>query len=135
MSDTKTENAHIDGKNEVYTIPELAVRGVIRLNQPIRSRSKDVIELHYDFSLLTSNDVVECLDKTPYANNDNTLNNTQARYLFARACKLAEREMSGVDEIDICNMLSPGDTIAAVRVGKSFFVHSLAAALSCISKM
>ena len=55
-----------------FVMPELAVRGVIKLSTPIKSKDKDVYELHYDFSKLTGNDLVECLDTDPLSDTSKT---------------------------------------------------------------
>lgn len=120
---------------EKFTMDGVVVRGVVELFVPMRSKSDDVHALHYDFSTLTGNDMVECLDSDPGANNDNGVTSRQAVALFCRACKRAEHAISGLDEIDIRRQLSGQDMVTAVRIGKSFFAHALAGALLSISRM
>ena len=112
-----------------FVMPERAVRGVIKLAEPIKSKSRDVHELHYDFSKLTGSDLVECLDKDPLCDTGKQISNKQAKHLCARACGKAERGASGLDEYDILSRVSALDMVACVRAGRVFFAHALAGAL------
>ena len=119
---------------EKFTVPDMVIRGTIDLFTPMRSRGEDVHTLHYDFSTLTGNDMIECLDTDRYADNDNSVTNRQAMALFLRACKRTEHAISGLDEIDIRKQISARDCVSCVRIGKSFFAHALAGALLSISR-
>lgn len=118
-----------------FSMPDVVIRGAIDLFVPMRSRGEDVHALHYDFSTLTGNDLIECLDTDRYADNDNSVTNKQAMALFCRACKRVEHDISGLDEIDIRKQISVRDSLTCVRIGKSFFAHALAGALLSISRM
>lgn len=117
-----------------FSMPDVVIRGAIDLFVPMRSRGEDVHALHYDFSTLTGNDLIECLDTDRYADNDNSVTNKQAMALFCRACKRVEHDISGLDEIDIRKQISVRDSLTCVRIGKSFFAHALAGALLSISR-
>lgn len=117
-----------------FSMPDVVVRGAIDLFAPMRSRGEDVHALHYDFSTLSGNDLIECLDTDRYADNDNSVTNKQAMALFCRACKKVEHDISGLDEIDIRRQISVRDSVTCVRIGKSFFAHALAGALLSISR-
>lgn len=118
-----------------FKIPETAVRGKIDLFTPILSRDEEVKVLHYDYSKLTSAELIRCLDVNPTADNSSTLTNEQAMELFFTSCGKCEREISGLDETDIRERIAMQDTLPGLRTAKSFFAHTLAGALLSISKM
>lgn len=118
-----------------FKFPEEAQRGVLKLFKPLLSKDKEYMELHYDFAKLSGKEMIDALDVEPNADNNSSLTNKQALFLFSMACGKMERGISGLDAIDIRTQLSPRDMIGAVRIGKSFFAHSLVGAQLSIFKM
>lgn len=120
---------------KAFKLPEEVQRGVLKLFSPMLSKDKEYMELHYDFTKLTGKEMIDALDVEPDADNNTSLTNKQAIFLFSMACSKVERSISGLDAIDIRSRLSARDMIGAVRIGKSFFAHSLVGAQLSIFKM
>lgn len=95
--------------------------GRLVLTRPIRSRSKDIAELKYDFDKLTNWDLVEAMDADMSHNNAFRVSMRQAMHLFAAA---AAKCTEDVDQIDILEQLSADDAIKAQQVATLFFVTS-----------
>ena len=131
----ETKEQRREKARNAFKFPEEAQRGVLKLFVPMCSRDKEYHELHYDFTKLSGKELIDALDVDPGADNNTSLSNKQAIFLFSMACGKVERGISGLDAIDVRSQLSPRDMIGAVRIGKSFFAHSLVGAQLSIFKM
>lgn len=114
---------------KAFKMPGVAVRGVIKLYEPLLSKNKPVEELHYDFGRLTGSDMIECLDVDPMVDTGRQISHKQSLYLFARACGKVEREISGLDQHDVMERIGARDMVACVRAARVFFAHALGGAL------
>lgn len=120
----------------IEKFPQIAIRGKIDLIEPILSQDKKVSVLHYDFSKLTSSELVAALDgDAQNRGNAGAISHQQAMNMFALACEKAERPISGIDSQDILERLSMRDVIAVTRAARAFFTSTLAVALTSTSAM
>ena len=118
-----------EAARKAFVMPEMALRGTIELFEPLLSKDKQVTQLHYDFSKLNGNDLIECLDTDPMVDTGKQISHVQARALFARACGKVERGISGLDEHDIMQRVGARDMVACARAGRVFFAYALGGAL------
>ena len=93
--------------------------GTMKLETPIRCRSKDVAELMYDFSKLNGWEYAEAMDGDPDARNVFRVTAKQAMNLFAKA---VDKSMPDIDAVDVKRQLSLVDTVKAVQLGTLFLV-------------
>lgn len=92
-------------------------KGVLTLATPIRARSKDVTELHYDFSKLTGWEYAEAMDSDGAARNVFVTTRKQAISLFAAAVAKATED---VDAVDVKTQLSLQDAQSASVIATLF---------------
>lgn len=117
MEENKTtQSTQVDMVKVVSDITEFG-KGVLQLETPLRAASMDVTELHFDFRAITGKEYVSCMDMDPNANAFR-LSNVQAHALFALA---ASKSTANVDQKDILDRMSMGDTIKALEITKIFF--------------
>lgn len=120
--DAESEKATRESELKKLLDPEEQIRrfgqGVMKLKKPIRSRSKDVEELRFDFTALTGKEYVDALDKDTQASNAFRISATQAYNLFAAA---AAKATGGIDETDIRTRMSAEDGVKAVQMATIFF--------------
>lgn len=108
-------------------LPDLNMisKGTLELAVPIRARSNDVTQLHYDFSKLTGWEYAEAMDSDPNARNVFIVTKKQALCLFATA---AAKATPDVDATDIKQQLGLADAQRAVQVATVFLTTSARAA-------
>lgn len=94
-------------------------KGKMTLETPFRSKSKDVPELEYDFSLLNGWEYVEAMDSDTEARNVFRITFKQAFNLFAAAVAKCQQ---GIDAIDVKKQLSFTDAVKAVQLATLFWV-------------
>lgn len=108
-------------KNQNSMKLERISKGHLKLAQPIRAQSKDISELHYDFTKLTGWEYVEAMDSDLNARNIFKVTSKQALSLFAMAASKATPE---VDATDIKQRIGLADAQRAVQVATLFLVTS-----------
>lgn len=112
-------------ENDKMTRAESAVKelykGTMKLITPIRAASKDITELHYDFTALTGWDYVNAMDSDANAKNMFKMTSKQALCLFATA---AAKKTPDVDETDIKERIGAADAVKAVQLATVFLVTS-----------
>ena len=96
-------------------------KGTLELAAPIRARSKDVTELHYDFTRLTGWEYAEAMDSDPAARNVFIVTKKQAICLFAAA---TAKVTPDVDAKDIKERIGLADAQRAVQVATLFLTTS-----------
>lgn len=95
-------------------------KGTLKLMKPIRARSEDVKELHYDFCALTGEEMMNALDSDT-AGNMFAISNKQALALFATT---AGNCTDLVDDKDIMKRISGPDSVKAIQLAKLFYAAS-----------
>lgn len=105
--------------------PEKISKGTLELAIPIRARSEDVKELHYDFSKLTGWEYAEAMDTDKEARNMFVVSKKQALCLFAAA---AAKATDGIDAKDVKERIGLADAQRAVQVATLFLNVSAQAA-------
>lgn len=99
---------------------ERVSHGKLILSRPIKDGEREVTELVYDFTALTSTEYADALDSVPGQNaNAFRLTNRQALALFAAA---AAKATPGLDVIDVRERLSVMDVNVAVQIATVFFI-------------
>ena len=106
-------------------------KGILRLETTIRSSSRDVEELPYDFMALTGIEFTDALDSSPNSQNIYGITNRQALSLFAAA---AAKQTDGLDRKDIVERMGVSDAIEAVQLATLFFRASSVAGRMRITK-
>lgn len=96
-------------------------KGTLELAAPIRARSEDITELHYDFNKLTGWEYAEAMDSDPAARNVFVVTKKQALCLFAAA---AAKATPDVDATDIKERIGIADAQRAVQVATLFLSTS-----------
>ena len=94
-------------------------KGKMTLESPLRSKSKDVPVLEYDFSLLNGWEYAEAMDNDTEARNVFRVSSKQAFNLFAAAVAKCQQ---GIDAIDVKKQLSLVDAVKAVQLATLFLV-------------
>lgn len=107
-------------------------KGVLKLETVLRSQSKDVTELAYDFTALTGMEYIDAMDADPNSQNSFTITNRQALALFAQA---AAKQTQGMGMRDIMEQIGGTDAVEAVELSMLFFHASKKAGQMRISKM
>lgn len=105
-------------------------KGTLKLMKPIRARSQDVTELHYDFCGLTGEEMMDVLDSDSVGNMF-AISNKQALALFAET---AGNCTELVDNKDILKRISGPDSVKAMQLAKLFYSASSQAGNKNISK-
>ena len=95
-------------------------KGTLKLLKPIRARSEDVKELHYDFCALTGEEMMNALDSDT-AGNMFAISNKQALAMFAAT---AGNCTDMVDDKDILKRISGPDSVKAIQLAKLFYAAS-----------
>lgn len=96
-------------------------KGTLELATPIRARSKDIKELHYDFSKLSGWEYAEAMDSDPTTRNMFVVSKKQAICLFAAA---VSKVMPEVDATDVKQRLGIADAQRAVQVATLFLTRA-----------
>lgn len=107
-------------------------RGVLKLETVLRSQSKDVTELAYDFTELTGMEYIDAMDADPNVQSAFSITNRQALALFAQA---AAKKTPGMGMRDIMEQIGGTDAVEAVELAMLFFHASKRAGQLRISKM
>lgn len=105
-------------------------KGTLKLMKPIRARSQDVTELHYDFCALTGEELMNVLD-SDMAGNMFAISNRQALALFAETAGSCNEL---VDSKDVIKRISGPDSVKAMQLAKLFYNASSQAGNKNISK-
>lgn len=105
-------------------------KGTLKLMKPIRARSQDVTELHYDFCALTGEELMNVLD-SDIAGNMFAISNRQALALFAETAGSCNEL---VDSKDVIKRISGPDSVKAMQLAKLFYNASSQAGNKNISK-
>lgn len=92
--------------------------GEMVLSVPIRSRSKDIDVLKYDFSKLSNKEYLDALSADKGSSDPFHLTSKQAFNLF---CAAAAHETEDVDATDIRERMCVKDTVFAVQIATVFF--------------
>ena len=95
-------------------------KGTLKLMKPIRARSEDVKELHYDFCALTGEEMMNALDSDTIGNMF-AISNKQALALFSAT---AGNCTDLVDDKDIMKRISGPDSVKAIQLAKLFYAAS-----------
>lgn len=106
---------------ETLERPAILRRGVLQLKTPLKSRDEDITEIKYDFDRITGKELLDILDGKTAKERAMTRDEFTARQslrIFARAA----RGNGGLDEFDLMERLGTEDTLAAVQLGKLFFM-------------
>lgn len=108
-------------------IPELVMRGKVRLRFPIKARDQDVSEIRYDFAKVTSKQMLDALKGEP-CRDIGEISDAQAFKLFTKAT-IGLNE--NIDEYDLMRLMPP-DMMSGRRLGRNFFVGAESIALKSI---
>lgn len=119
--DHKEKRMENDKTTKVASVVKELYKGTMKLTTPIRSASKDITELHYDFTALTGWDYVNAMDSDMNAKNMFKVTSKQALCLFATA---AAKITPDVDETDIKERIGASDAVKAVQLATVFLVTS-----------
>lgn len=112
------ENKNPDEQKEAPKIKlEDVSKGTLELAEPIRAKSKDIRELHYDFGKLTGWEYAEAMDSDANARNVFVVTKKQAISLFAAA---AAKLTDDMDAIDIKTRIGLADAQRAAQVATLF---------------
>lgn len=120
INETNAAEAAVEQSATEQTVISID-RGTMTLQKPIRARSEDVTELHYDFGKVTGWEYVEAMDADPAARNVFRVTAKQALSLFAIA---AAKATPDVDATDIRERISIEDAVKAVQLATVFLVAS-----------
>ena len=110
-----------EGEQKVTLTPGMISKGTLELATPIRARSKDITELHYDFGKLSGWEYVEAMDSDPTARNVFVVTKKQALCLFAAA---AAKATADIDAKDIKERIGLADAQRAAQVATLFLTTS-----------
>lgn len=104
-------------------LPDLNMisKGTLELAVPLRAKSQDVTQLHYDFTKLTGWEYAEAMDCDTNARNVFNITKKQALCLFASA---AAKATPDVDATDIKQRIGIADAQRAVQVATLFLTTS-----------
>lgn len=122
--ENKKQNEQTNEKPQEQPAPitlSMISKGTLELAMPIRARSRDVTELHYDFTKLTGWEYAEAMDADPTARNVFVVTKKQAICLFAAA---AAKVTPDVDARDIKERIGLADAQRAVQVATLFLTTS-----------
>lgn len=103
---------------------ERVSRGAIHLARPMMSRGEKVEELHYDFTVLTQRDFIDCMDADRKNRDKNAISRTQAMALYGRMHDKAERMASGLDAHDLEEQAGISDAESMIQKATDFFTWS-----------
>lgn len=127
-------------KKEPGEILRELCRGTLKLIQPFRAHSDDVLAVPFDFCDLTGSEMMDALDSAP-GKGAFDLSNKQAMALFAAtAAKCAPMVQDGnrmtkmYDARDVISRMSAADSVMAVQIAKLFYRASGQAGSNNISK-
>ena len=124
----ETENPQVI--NDPFEQLRELTKGTLKLMKPIRARSEDVKELHYDFCALTGEEIMNALD-CDTAGNMFAISNKQALAVFAATAGSCTEL---VDDKDIIKRISGPDSVKAIQLAKLFYAASSQAGNKNISK-
>ena len=118
------ENASADGRQEEKKPKIPFIKGILTLQEPLKSRGENVPELTFDFGRVTGTElmfVMESRTRQELNIGDTEFNNRKAKMLFA----IAAAGSCGLDRHDIEEGLGMLDSITTIRLGKSFYNNAL----------
>lgn len=136
----ETGQEEAEKKKEPGEILRELCRGTLKLIQPFRAHSEDVLAVPFDFCALTGTEMMDALDSAP-GSGTFAMSNRQAMALFAATAeKCAPMVQDGnkmtrmYDAKDITGRMSAADSVMAVQIAKLFYRASGQAGSNNISK-